>query len=288
MSDSDFVFDERPEPESALADEAVGEEAADEVSEAAGGEDVADAPKKPARRRKRSIFQDPVVRTMTFVALGLVVLYLITVASALVMGILGSTEPRTAVERDVQLYEAQAMQNPQNTAIWLEYITALIESEQYLKAQDVIDRATAALDQSKTQDIAVAQAQLYFAQGRFDECIELADQIRETLKTNYDEAKKDTDSPEYKGAPIDDSYYLALIVKAEAQVELGDDEGALESLTLYLDDNPTAADVFVRRGDLRATLGDTAGAEADFREALRFIPDDAAALEGLKKIGVER
>jgi beta-phosphoglucomutase-like phosphatase (HAD superfamily) len=55
----------------------------------------------------------------------------------------------------------------------------------------------------------------------------------------------------------------------------------------YLEERPTAADILVRRGYLRIENGDTKGAEADFRSALKFLPNDPAALDGLKQIGVE-
>jgi tetratricopeptide (TPR) repeat protein len=255
----------------------------DELSD---DEPAAEVSVRPHRKRT-SILDDPVVRRLTFVALGLVLLYLLTITSALVLGVLGASAPKTVVERDVQYYEALTMQDPTDTAVWLEYITALIEDGQYMKAQDVIDRATAAIDQSGTEDFSIAQAQLYFARGDYEQCTALADEIRSTLKAWYEESKATPGTAEAKGEPINDNYYLALVVKAEAQIALGDDEGAIDTLTLYLDDNPTAADVYVRRGDLRASAGDIAGAEADFREALRYIPDDAAALEGLRRIGAD-
>jgi hypothetical protein len=50
--------------------------------------------------------------------------------------------------------------------------------------------------------------------------------------------------------------------------------------------NPTASDVFVDRGYAKIELKDNAGAEKDFRTALRFVPYDQQAKDGLKKIGV--
>ncbi len=68
---------------------------------------------------------------------------------------------------------------------------------------------------------------------------------------------------------------------------MGDSARAIEQYTTFLYYQPTAANIYVRRGDVKADAGDSAGAEADYREALRFVADDQAALAGLKKIGAE-
>lgn len=240
------------------------------------------------RKKRKSIFRDPVVRALTYVAAGLVVLYLVAVVSALLTGVLGSSEPRTKLERDIQYYQGLAMQDPSNTANWKAYIEALIADRQYVKAQDVIDQATAAVDQTASQDILFSQARLHFATGDLEASIETCDEVRANLKTYYDAAKARTGSPESRGKEINENYWIALLVKAEALHDSGDSAGALACLDEYLVEWPTAADVFVRRGGIRAQQGDRAGAEADYREALKYLPGDEAALAGLQEIGVEQ
>ena len=56
----------------------------------------------------------------------------------------------------------------------------------------------------------------------------------------------------------------------------------------YIAENPQAADILVDRGEAKIELKDNAGAEADFRAALKFVPDDKRAIAGLAKIGATR
>ena len=57
---------------------------------------------------------------------------------------------------------------------------------------------------------------------------------------------------------------------------------------VYLKEQPTAADVLVKRGTTKVEVGDEKGAEADFRAALKFIPDYQPALDGLEQIGASK
>lgn len=238
-------------------------------------------------KRRVPMFKDPLVRTMAWVVGGLVILYLVTIVSALVLGVLGNTTPRTRVERDERIFEKAITENPQDIVYWAKYIDSLMETKQWTAAQDAIDRAIEVVDQKQSQEISTAQVQLYIATNRNKEAIEEANAVRASLKQYYDEALKDDNSDEAKGADIHENYWNLLLIKAEAYVALKDVDKALEALDEYLAEKPAAADVLIRRGDLRAEQGDKEGAEKDFRAALVFIPNDAAALEGLKKIGVE-
>lgn len=241
----------------------------------------------PRTGKKKSIFQDPVVRWLSVVAAALVVLYLATIAGALFMGVLGGTEPKTRVERDLQFYEASAMRSPEDSSVWRQYVLALIADKQYTKAQNVVDKASKAIDQTATQDILIAQAQLHFAKKDYKKTITTADEVRKKLTTYYEAAKKKKGSPEFMGKEIHDNFWQALLVKAEAQGLAGDTDAALASFDEYLEQHKTAADIFVRRAELRAKAGDKEGAAADYKQALIYLPEDKAALEGLKKIGAQ-
>lgn len=252
-------------------------------------QDPSPTARKPraSKARSNSILRDPVVRMLAFVAAGLVVLYLITIVSALVLGVLGSPEPRTRAERDEQHYERLAMMTPEDPAVWKQYINSLIATKQYLKAQDVIDRASEVIDQSTTQDISTGQAQLYLLTGRHNEAIELCGEIKANLKKSYEAALKTPDSPEQKGEDINDNYWTCLLIEAESYAAIGDLDSAITVLDEYLEFRPTAADILVWRGDLRAEVGDIAGAEADYRAAQQFVADDPDAAAGLERIGAE-
>lgn len=237
--------------------------------------------------RRASIFRDPVVRVLAWGALGLVVLYLVAIVSALVLGVLGSTAPRTVVERNARVYEAMVQESPDDVTGWRRYIGVLIETGQTAAAQDAIDRALQTVDETESQEISAAQAELYFNTGRYEEAIEIADQVRSRLLSYYEQAKAQPDSPESRGAEIHENYWAVVLMKAEAYVKLGDTSSAIAQLDEYLAERPTSADILIRRGYLKIDIGDNAGAEADFRSALQYLPGDEAALEGLERIGVD-
>lgn len=245
------------------------------------------APTQPAKQRN-SMWRDPVVRTLAWVSVVLVILYLATIVGALFMGVMSPSEPRTRGERDVRYYEILIQKTPKDTNLWKSYIDSLVKTKQYLKAQDVIDRAKKSVDQKSTQDISAAQANLYIARKDYDAAIKTADDARKKLKAYYAEAVKKPGSAEAKGLEIHENYWDMLLVKSEALSGKGDAKGAIKVLDEYIKEKYTASDALVRRGQLKAEIGDKKGAEKDFRKALTFIPDDAAALEGLKQIGVEK
>lgn len=254
-------------------------------------EAVADAPEKteavqaPVRRR-RSMLDDPVVRNMTFLSIGLVLLFLVTIVSAMVTGVLGSGVASSGLQRDLTILAQEAALNPSNPAIWHLYVSALITDGQYRKAQSVIDSTSKTLNQASNQDMLTAQAELFFATKKYDKAVTTADDVRTKLKKYYDQAKKNDNSPESLGQEISDNYGQALIIKAEALSKLGRNAEAIKALDEYLKANTGAADILTRRGELKILVGDKKGAEADFRSTLKYIPGDPGALAGLKKIGV--
>ncbi len=89
-----------------------------------------------------------------------------------------------------------------------------------------------------------------------------------------------------KSAGTDADYYNAALVKAYALVELSRWKDAVAAFDIYIRMNPTASDILIDRGNAKAELNDKAGAEKDFRAALRFVPYDQEAKAGLKRIGV--
>ena len=278
MSDSDLLQEGPVEP-----DEADTSQAAPSASAQPPG-----GGKPPTRPKNRSMMADPVVRALVFVALGLVVLYLVTIVSALVQGIFTPAAPRTALEKNLDYYSQITMQQPRDTSLWHGYIEALIQDGQYDKAQTIIDQATKAIDQKSTQDILAGQVELYFATKNYDKAISTADLVRKNLRAYYDAAKKKQGSPEQLGQEISDNYGGVLLIKAEALIKLNRLKEAEAAFTEYMKGDPSAADVQIRRGVLRLQMGDKAGAKSDFEAALKFLPGDPTATAGLKQIGASK
>jgi tetratricopeptide (TPR) repeat protein len=84
----------------------------------------------------------------------------------------------------------------------------------------------------------------------------------------------------------DQRYYDASLVEAYALVALSSWKDAIGAFDIYLAVDPSAADILVDRGNAKLAINDKAGAEKDFRTALKFVPYDEQAKAGLKKIGV--
>ncbi len=242
------------------------------------------------RRRKRSMWEDRRVRAMGIGALVLVILYLLTVISALYMGLLTPTAPRTVAERDVMAWESATRAEDATIEHWQSYILALIADSQYQRARTMIEQvdANGALDQSRGANMLYCTGVLYTAQGRYDEALDAFTEVMELTRAAYEEElqRGDAEGPNWAMAfGIHDNYYFSATSKAAIYREQSRWAEGIEMLDVYLEDNPQAAGILVDRAYLKTQMGDLEGAEADYREALRYVPDFEEAREGLQEIG---
>lgn len=244
--------------------------------------------RRAAKRGPSGMFRDPVVRGMSYAAVGIVILFLVTVISALLTGVLAPSGPRTLAEREAAVAGAAVRAGSADTAVWGQYISSLIAQGQYARAKSVIADGRASIEDSATAEFTLAEARLYSAQGQYEQAVEMADVAMAQMK-DYHETLLASGGSTARAAKLDglpDNYYSALLVKAYALRDLGRYEDAVEVFDLYIEDNPTAADILIDRGMARIETGDTTGAEEDFRSALQFLPDSPEALAGLERIGV--
>lgn len=248
----------------------------------------ASAPQVVAPARP-SIFQDPLVRRMTWAAVGLVIVFLVLVLSALLTGVIGSTGPRTLTEKELAVSRAAVESGSANLDDWSTYIASLIENGQYGRAKSVIKQGRESVNDSQTADFSLAEARLYRAQKKYEDAIEAADKTMKQIKSEHDKiiAAGGPQSKTVEVLGLDDNYYDAALVKAYSYEALGEYDKAIEQFDIYIAKTAGAADILVDRGRAKIKTGDTAGAEDDFRTALKFIPDDAEALKGLDEIGVK-
>lgn len=237
--------------------------------------------------QRRSVFADPLVRVLAVILGVVVIVFLGTLAAALYYGVLGSEVPRTSLERDLRVYEAETAAGSQDPEIWKTYVSALIDSRQYARAQQVITRGLTAVDNTSGAEMTFAQTQLYHSIGEHEQAVETATEGMAALNAYHEQQLAIDDSPEQKGQEISGNYWGMLLLRARSLVELERYEDALADFDAYLDEKRGDADVYVLRGDLKVTTDDVAGAEADYRQALRFVSDHEGALDGLKKLGVE-
>ncbi len=277
MTDSELLHD-GSDPR---ADEA--SEVDVESAESAGSPD-------PVRsgRVRRSMFDDSRVRVMAWAAAGLVLLYLATILGALVMGVVGSTAPKTSPERALAVTEARYKSGERSEQAVGQYIAALIELGRYAKAQQIIDASIDTVDQTRGGQITLQQAQLYYARGKYKDAIASAAEARAIIKKKYDAELKSKNLSESRSYGFPASYMDAIVLQARANEKLGDWKAAVASYDEYIKQDKAAADLLIARGYAKIELGDKDGAEADFRAALNYIPDDVKALAGLKKIGADK
>ncbi len=249
---------------------------------------VADVEQVPARARHRGVFRDPVVRGMSYVAVAILLLALLTVISALVLGVLTPSGPRTLAEKQAAVTGQAVLSGSTDVAVWGQYAASLIASGQYAAARGVIADGRATLDDSATAEFTLAEARLLSAQGRFDDAIVAAGAAMQQIQAHYDEliaaGGMTANSARINGLP--ENYYNALLLRAYAYRDMGEWESSIAEFDRYLGDNPTAADILVDRGMVKIEAGEKGAAEEDFRAALRFVADDAQALRGLEMLGV--
>lgn len=244
-------------------------------------------------KRRRSMWEDRVVREMGFWAGALVIVLLSAVLSALYFGLIGGTAaPRTALERELMAWESvtSTLDTAATADQWQSFVLTLIGDSQYQRAQRVIEQvdSQSKIDQTRGANMLYCTGVLQSAQDRDDEALATFAEVMELTLAAYEEelASEDGDGPNWaKAVGLHDNYYFSALDRARILRSQEKWEEALEMLDLYLEDHPQAAGVFVDRAFLKVRLGDLAGAEADYREALRFVPEFPEALEGLQEIG---
>jgi tetratricopeptide (TPR) repeat protein len=232
---------------------------------------------------------DPVVRWLVLAVFGVIVLWVVGLLSAVVFGVVSPPKaPRTTVERNLLILRQQVQAGAADTRTWARYVDALITAGQLSKARESIGIA---LQQAKADKsyLLAEQARLYLAAKDYSDAVRSADDaVAQADAERQAQAKANAARQITASVGLPESWDLAVLTKAQALVLSGDGANAVKTYDAYLEKHKTDADIIVRRGDAKAALGDTAGAAADYREALKFIPDYKSALDGLNRIGADK
>jgi tetratricopeptide (TPR) repeat protein len=238
------------------------------------------------RRTKRPT--DPVVGWLTL-GIGLVIiLWLVGVLSALLFGVWSPGQaPRTSAERDLRALTLVAKSGKANSRTYAQYVGVLIGAGQLRRAEQALDGALKAAKADKSY-LYSQQAQLFLARKDYAGAATAADKAMAEAKAELQAYKDENLKNNRKanaGASMPASYAEAALAKAQALVASEDWAGAIKAFDLYIAEQPIDSDIIVRRALAKIEAGDKAGAEADFRAALKYIPDYQPALDGLKRIG---
>ena len=239
---------------------------------------------KPSRRNKGaalSIFRDPTVRLMGFVAVGLVVFYLIVIISSILVGVLANSQPKTMVERDLSRYKEAIEAGSVDEEVWAGYATALMSMGQDSAAQRVLNDAKARkVEDNQKRRLYLVQSQLYYKSEEYKKALDTAnagmDLLEEQLKTDIKNLYSGGDPTELTATKLPEQYWFMVTIVAQSYEGLGKDKDAIEALNYYILNKPTAADIIEWRGDVYARMGEKDKALADFENAIRFAEDDAA------------
>lgn len=171
---------------------------------------------------------------------------------------------------------------------WYSYVSQLIQAKQFQEAQSQIASAIGSSLQSKDSYdnyILSAQAELEFAQGKYEKAYESAKLAQKAMMAAYKEEYKSLDMPNRaKSLGISDNYYGLYLLEAGAQKALGDTAAEEEALRAYLKQNPTEGGVWVDLGDCLARQNQTDAAKDAYNQALEYLPDYKPALTGLRKL----
>lgn len=259
------------------------------MSDVRSSKDGARRTRGPQRHGWNEMLRDPVVRRMTYAATALVILFLATLVGALFTGVISrSGTVETAGDREVLIARNAALAPGATGESWAPYIDALTASGDLRQAEITLEHARSSLPATATvvPALDLSEARLQRARGRNEQAADMAEtamQGYEARRAARVEAAGDDVSDAAK--VLEAKYYDAALVRAYACVEMQRWEDAVSMFDIYIAQNRTAADILIDRGNAKASLKDNAGAEADFREALRYVPYDKEAKAGLARIG---
>lgn len=241
----------------------------------------------PPNPAQPGLLADPVVRVMVFTSLGLVVLFLAAAIGVLATGVTAPTGPRSAAERQLMIAAISA-QGASGAAL-APYINALVAAGNLPAARISLGQARAsASTTAPAAALDLAEARLLSADAQYENAEKMADTAMKDYVKEYEArvAKAGSKAATVKAAGYPADYYNAAIVRGSALAQLGRWKDAVAMFDLYIANVPTASDILIDRGNAKAALNDKAGAEKDFRAALKYVPYDEEAKAGLKKIGV--
>lgn len=193
---------------------------------------------------------------------------IVVLVGVVVYLILGSpiftSEPTTDAERDYQLLLEGLKKDPKNPAV----LMTIAETE-YLMGRkgQAMDHAEQAMKYGKDQKgLQIRYAQLLVQEKEYDKALK-------ALKVEVELTDKASAEP----------YFLIAQVYAEKK----DYKSALKNMKIGLGIAPQAADMRAVYADILVRSGKKKEGIEEYKEALKFLPNDPGIVAALKKLGVE-
>ncbi|MCL2881555.1 MAG: hypothetical protein FWF45_01475 [Coriobacteriia bacterium] len=246
--------------------------------------------KRPSKRRRTSIWHDPVATGLVFGIALVIIGALLAAILAVINGAvnLGPAPPATLNQALLQNAKASVTTDKDATG-YTELIFTQVDDGDIPGAQVTLAQAKRQnFDLTQNEMINYSQAYIYQNSGRTADAIKLYQQVMATLKKNYeDEKAKGGDTNWAVAFGLPDNYYNSASLLSDIFQKEKDWNNVVKYLTIWLGGKPTDASAMIDRGNAYLGLGQKDKAKQDFQNALRFTsPGDAnavAANAGLKK-----
>lgn len=225
-----------------------------------------------------------IVTVMRWAALLLASLLILVLTYAMVTRVFFPPTPRTLQESTIARARAMVEKDPSSGRAWAALAGAEYEAGDKALAWKTIHRARDNVADRSILFVNGRELDFLILEHRNDEVIERADEFIAT-EANYQLKEKAEDAAKNISVPdqvTDNTEAVRLFVlKGTAQGNLGRWKSAVKTFDAALLLTDTAADVVALRGWARLRSGDAAGAKSDFERALRYLPNDPSAKQGL-------
>lgn len=215
------------------------------------------------------------------VALALIIVVLVTSASLVIFFISAEKAPRTAVERDLAAAEIAVRERSSNPGAWRALAYAYVRAGRFDDAIEVSRRGRTA---TGAKALLLSEADALRAAGRHKDAIAVYDEAVAALSEEASAAIAAREKQGIVTPSSNASLVTAFYGRGLSRGETGDAKGAIADVERALEFSPQQSALWASLGELYEKTGETAKAEAAYREALRFIPDYPAALLGLKRL----
>ncbi|GAB4276325.1 MAG: hypothetical protein Kow0056_06640 [Coriobacteriia bacterium] len=257
----------------------------EELEEMRGRLEADEATNGVASAPPRGRTSDTATRVLVALVFVTVVAILFMVIYILYAGLLKPHAPRTAAEREVAVYERLVQEEPGNAEYQAQYVAALVKAGQLDRAQAALEDAKKLFEDAVPAALMVEEARLLDAQGDSDAALGLAKDALDAAQEEREEREKELAERGTEMKVEAPAVTSAALLAAEILEREGEWEDVVEYYGIVLQEDPTAADVLVARGNAYEELGRIEEARADYQAALTYIPDYAPALEALKALG---
>lgn len=224
---------------------------------------------------------DPVVTLLLTVALALIAVLLATGTLVFVYLNTLNEAPRTSIERDLAVWETAVKERPADVNSWANLAYAYAEAGRIDDALETIARAEKVTGRSQ---FVIVEADVLRLGGRFAEAVRAYGEAEKAVLDLQRQAEIEREKVGVKLPADDASLARVYYGRALARQELGDVKNAIADIEKAVELQPRSATMWVSLGDLYTRSEETSEAEAAYRTALKFVPDDSGALEGLERL----